>query len=298
MRKCFLILTMAILLVFPSIASAQGQIVVESVAVSLLPEYDKADMLVINYITLSSDTTFPAQFDVRIPADANVHTIAVGASSETVTDQGIQSTTRKDGDWLVVSITVTGPAIQLEYYDPGLKKDGSQRSYFYRWLSDYDVTNFDVSLQQPFEAENLKSSLSLRDGGITNDMQYYLSNVGTVPAGKTFSFDLSYQKSTDSLSVSHLEIQPVEVDEDTPGRVSLNDYLPYMIGGLGLIMIVGGFLYYRQSGRSTSSKKSRRRRVDREENESGVYCAQCGTRARAGDRFCRTCGSRIRHPEE
>ncbi len=62
-------------------------------------------------------------------------------------------------------------------------------------------------------------------------------------------------------------------------------------------MIVGGFMYYRQSGR-TVSKKSRRRRAEGEESESGVYCAQCGTRARGGDRFCRTCGSRIRQSEE
>jgi len=299
MRKCFLILVMAALFAFPILSFAQGQIAIESVTVSLLPEYDRPDMLVINYIMLSEGNEFPVQLDIRIPANADLHTVAVGASSETVTDQGIQFTTKKDVDWLVVSITVTGPAIQLEYYDPGLKKDGSQRSYLYRWLSDYDVANFVVSFQQPFDAEGFKSSLSLEDDGIHADnMQYYFSGVGSIPAGESLTFDLSYQKPTEDLSVSRLEIQPVEVDEDTPGRVSLNDYLPYMIGGLGLIMILGGFMYYRQSGRSTSSKKSRRRSADREENESGVYCAQCGTRARAGDRFCRTCGSRIRRSEE
>ena len=102
------------------------------------------------------------------------------------------------------------------------------------------------------------------------------------------------------LSVSRLEIQPVVVDENTPGRVSLNNYLPYIIGGFGVILIVGGLAYYRQSGRS-ASKKSRRRQhahAGSEESESDVYCAQCGTRARGGDRFCRTCGSRIRQQEE
>jgi hypothetical protein len=161
------------------------------------------------------------------------------------------------------------------------------------------VANFGVLFQQPFDAAEFKSSLPLQDDGVhADDMQYYFSDVGAVPAGEAFSFDLSYQKPTDALSISRLEIQPVVVDEDTPGRVSLNNYLPYMIGGLGVIMIVGGFMYFRQSGRGAVSKKSRRRRAEREDNESSVYCAQCGTRARAGDRFCRTCGSRIRQPEE
>jgi hypothetical protein len=165
-------------------------------------------------------------------------------------------------------------------------------------LSDYTVANFSVVFQQPFDAEQFTSSLSLQDDGThADELQYYFSNVGAVPAGETLAFDLNYQKPTDALSVSRLQLQPVEVDENTAGRVSLNNYLPYIIGTLGVIMIVGGFMYYRQSGLSISSKKPRRRR-DREEAESGVYCAQCGARARGGDRFCRTCGSRIRQPEE
>jgi len=301
MRKWFLALIIGAVFVFPSFAFAQGEIAIQSMDVSLWPEYDKADMLVINSIELSKDTVFPVQLDVRIPADSVLHTVAVGNSGDAVSDQGIEKTTVKDGEWLVVSIAATGPFIQIEYYDPGLKKDGDLRSYSYRWLSEYDVAEFTAVFQEPFDATQFESSLSLLDDGVHPDnMQYYFSSVGAVPAGKVFTFDLNYQKPTDALSVSRLEIQPVVVDENTPGRVSLNNYLPYIIGGLGVILIVGGFVYYRQSGRS-GSKKSRRRqrtRTESEENENGVYCAQCGTRAHGGDRFCRTCGSRIRQQEE
>jgi len=301
MRKWLLILVMGVLFAFPSFVFAQDKVAIQSINVSLWPEYDKAEMLVINSMMLSADTALPVQLDVRVSADAVLHTVAVGTSSENVSDLGIKYTTKKDGEWLVVSIDVTGPAIQLEYYDLNLKKDVDLRSYSYRWLSDYDVADFVAVFQEPFDATQFKASLPLQDDGIHSDkMQYYFSDVGAVPAGKVFTFDLSYQKPTDVLSVSRLEIQPVVVDENTPGRVSLNNYLPYIIGGFGVILIVGGLAYYRQSGRS-ASKKSRRRQYVRaggEEIESGVYCAQCGTRARGGDRFCRTCGSRIRQQEE
>jgi hypothetical protein len=304
MRKCFLILMMTALLIFPSAVFAQEKISIESVTVSLWPEYDEPSMLVIDSVMLSGVAEFPVQVDLRIPATSRVHTVAVGSSSDAVSDQDINCamqkncSTKTDGDWLVISITATGPAVRLEYYDSALTMDDAQRSYVYRWMSDYDVANLSVSLQRPFDAAQFASSLPLQDGGVTDDIQYYLSNVGAVPAGQTLSFDLSYQKSTDALSVSHLGIKPVVVDENTPGRVSLNDFLPYIIGLLGLVVIVSGFLYYRQSGVAVSTKKSRRRRADRDENEDGVYCAQCGTRARSGDRFCRVCGSRIRQPEE
>jgi hypothetical protein len=301
MRKWLLIFVMGALFVFPSFASAQNKVAIQSINVSLWPEYDKTEMLVINSIMLPADVEFPIQLDVRVSADAALHTVAVGQSSGSVTDQGIKYTTKKEGEWLVISITATGPAIRIEYYDPNLKKDGDLRSYSYRWLSDYDVAGFEVVFQEPFDAADFKSSIPLQDDGIHADnMRYYFFDVGAIPADKEFNFDVNYRKPTDALSISHLEIQPVAVDENTPGRVSLNNYLPYIIGGLGVILIVGGLLYYRQSGRS-GSKKSRRRqhtRAEGEENASDVYCAQCGTRARNGDRFCRTCGSRIRQQEE
>ena len=302
MRKWLLILIVGVLFVFPSFAFAQSGVAIQSVNVNLWSEFDRADMLVIDSIILSGDPVFPVQVDVRIAADAELHTVAVGTSSENVSDQGIEYTKKKDGEWLVISITATGSAIRIEYYDPNLKKDGDLRSYSYRWLSDYNVADFGVLLQQPFDATEFKSSLPLQDDGVHPDdnLQYYISDAGAVPAGKVFTFDVSYQKPTDTPSISRLDIQPVVVDENTPGRVSLNIFLPYIIGGLGVFLIVGGLMYYRQSGRS-GSKKSRRRqhaRAEGEEKESDVYCAQCGSRARGGDRFCRTCGSRIRQQEE
>jgi hypothetical protein len=310
MRKRLLFFVMGVLFVFPSFAFAQGKVAIQSIDVGLWPEYDKAEMLVIDHVLLSEDTAFPIQVDLLIPANAELHTVAVGESRDAVSDQGIDCksqvkkncATKKEGEWLVVSITATGPAIQLEYYDPNLKKDGDQRSYTYRWLSDYDVAGFVVIFQEPFDATEFKSSLTLEDDGVhpNDNMQYYFSDVGAVPAGEELTFTVSYQKSTDTLSVSHLEIQPVDVNENTSGRVSLDKYLPYIIGGLGVILILGGLVYYWQSGRSGSKKSRRRQRshADREETQSDVYCAQCGTRARGGDRFCRTCGSRIRQKEE
>lgn len=309
MLKWLLFFVMGVLFVFTSSAFAQDKVAIQSIDVNLWPEYDKAEMLVIDHIMLSEDTAFPTQLDLLIPANATLHTVAVGESRDVVSDQGIdcKSTVKKNcatkekGGWLVVSITATGPVIQFEYYDPNLKKDGDQRSYSYHWVSDYNVADFIAVFQVPFDSTEFKSTLPLEDDGLHSDnMQYYFSNVGAVPACEELTFDVSYQKSTDTLSVSHLEIQPVDVNENTSGRVSLDNYLPYIIGGVGVILIVGGLVYYWQSGRSGSKKPRRRQRsqADREETAVDAYCAQCGTRARGGDRFCRTCGARIRQKEE
>jgi len=303
MRKWLLILAMGMgmIFIFPSFAFAKNEVRIASLEVGLWPEYDRPEILVINNISLSPDTSFPATVELRIPATVKApHVVAVGASAELVTDQGVEFTTSRAGKWLVVSIEASGPAIQFEYYDPGLKKDGDLRSYVYEWSSGYDVDAFVIAVQKPFDARNLKTSPVLADDGVyPNQLRYYRSELSPIPANTPFLLQMSYEKPTDTLSVSRLQVEPVEVNEDTPGRISLNNYLPYVIGGLGMILVMGGVIYYWQSGGAQAGRESRRKRpaAEDEEHPTGIYCAQCGARAKAGDRFCRVCGARLRHQE-
>jgi uncharacterized OB-fold protein len=64
-------------------------------------------------------------------------------------------------------------------------------------------------------------------------------------------------------------------------------------------LIVGGVVWYLQSGKGKEEERSRRRHrlapVKEPESTGGyVYCHQCGKRAGPGDRFCRACGAKLR----
>jgi hypothetical protein len=85
------------------------------------------------------------------------------------------------------------------------------------------------------------------------------------------------------------------VDENTPGRVSITN-LPWIIGGFGLALIVIALFSYWRSTQSTEEKTPRRRRRQNAQDagEQQAYCHECGARAHPGDRFCRTCGSRLK----
>lgn len=306
MRRWFLMLILGLIFLFPQATFAQNNILLSNVNVQFWPEYDKPDMLVISYITLAPETSFPATINLRIPANVESPlVVAVGPTLDDVTDQGTKFTTQTDGDWKTVSIQATGPAIQFEYYDPNLNKNGKFRSYSYEWANDYEVQNFAVTVQKPFDAINLDTSIELQDEGMYSDqLQYFSSDVMTFNAGEIFLLDISYEKPTDEFSVSQLNLkpalEPINVGEDTPGRISLNNYIPYLLGGAALIMIIGGIYYYWRTGTS-DPKKSRRRKNARIENEvdnEESYCPQCGARAKSGDRFCRVCGGRLRHTEE
>ena len=119
--------------------------------------------------------------------------------------------------------------------------------------------------------------------------------------GESNEFKLSYERESESLTKppNSANIQPSEpIGPNTEGRVSI-DNLPWIIGGIGLALIGLALFFYWRSTQVSEQKSRRRRRSSRssQEAEAGsepAYCQECGARAYASDRFCRTCGSKLR----
>lgn len=301
MRRIFTLLLLLGLLLTSQPAHAQAGASLSSVLVKIWPEYDKPSVLVIYQMVLSPQTPLPATMIFRIPAAAvKPHTVAVGNTIETVSDQNVNYSMENNGDWINLTIEVTGPALQLEYYDPALTVEGTQRAFTYTWPGEYAVANFSVEVQQPFDASDMRFTPNLTDvTPIPDGLTYHSGSFGALAQGEVFTLECAYQKASNDLSVSFMNVQPsAPVDENTAGRVSLDTYLPWLVGAFGILMIAGGLYYYlRGSARPRAS--ARRRHASREETGEGqTYCPQCGTRARSGDRFCRTCGTRLRTEAE
>jgi hypothetical protein len=288
------------LLVFPNSVFAQTDTTLLNVNVQLWPEYDQPSMLVITDFGLPASVTLPVDLTFRIPKGANLIAVASYNADGVLANAAFEGP-KDDGDWQSFTVTVESPAARFEYYQP-LTYNGDTRTFSYLWNSSYAVDAFDISVMEPVDVLSLTSSPKLDSIEQKDGLTYHRSDPVKLAVGKEFSLKLEYKKSTDTLVASPEGVQPVApVDENTPGRVSLNNSLPYLIGGLGVILIVGGLVYYLKSGNSRSTKKPRARRQSKsgsEEGGSGIYCAQCGTRAHGGDRFCRTCGARLRQQEE
>ena len=286
----------------PPVARAQNPVKFNSLEIDLWPEYDRPTLLVIFRAILDPGVSLPARLTIRIPSAAGKPTaVAAGAALDSVADVDYQE--KANGDWSEISFLATGPAVQLEYYDPGLVKEGALRRYKYTWPGDYPVDSLAIQVQQPVDATTMTISPALDKGQTSQDgLVYYNKKVGSLSAGEPFSLDLSYQKTTDTLSVKNLPVEPITPINGTSNfRSSLMAVLPWLLGLLGVVLLVGGGLWYWQSGRTGSSERSevrrRRKRVGAPESvpaEGYIYCHNCGKRAGPGDRFCRTCGTRLR----
>jgi len=296
MRKWLSLLMLGVLFAFPALASAQSAISLSKLQVQLWPEYDQPSMLVIFDFTVSKNTSLPAQISFRLPKEANVTAVAFDQGGNLVNGKFDPPT--RGGDWQVLKITVDAvTAYHFEYYQP-IIINGNTREFTYRLPIEYAIESFNVKVQEPVDVTSISSDPTLEKTQ-DNGVNLYISKPVSLAAGGEFSLKLQYQKTTNALTVPSTPVQTAPIDESASGRISLTGYLPYILGGLGIVLIVGGLLYYFLSGRERGQKRRRRTRANSEPESvsSVVHCHQCGSRAHPNDRFCRICGSRLRLEE-
>lgn len=306
MRKWFIVFALLTILLMPVHAQAQSTVGFSSVDVSVWPEYDTPTVLVIHKIALAPQTTLPVEIVLRLPATVQkTNAVAIGKTPETVSDQGVEYKFAAGTDFATLTIKVTDPYIQMEYYDPGLAKNGTQRQYVYAWLGDFPVDSFRLELREPLKSSNLSADPALTKIGSDSDgFQLNEWKQAGLKVGQKLSFTINYQRDTDSPSTSFLQVQPsIPLEQNVSGQTSLISYLPWALGGLGLaLLFIAGWIYWVSGRTGQTSVKQRKRHVsaehgDTDDPEGQIYCAQCGKRAQAGDRFCRACGARIKRGE-
>jgi len=293
----------------PLQSSQEQEILLDSVSVDIWPEYDQPAVLVIYHVTLSSQVSLPVTMSLRIPAAAGKpHAVAWQSPDKALFDLKYDS--KAAGEWTEIQFNTPAPDVQIEYYDPTQKKTGTRRAFTFRWSGVYTVQNLSLQIQQPANATNFTFRPDVGKGQAGDfGLTYYTLLEGKVNAGTTFDLAMSYNKPDDTLTnpQQFQAAQPNQpVDSGTSGRVALDQFLPWGVGGLGLMLIAAGLFWYWRTGHMPSSTKfvSARPRHARSRSAqasapavsvgNGTFCHQCGKKASAGDVFCRACGTKLR----
>ncbi len=295
MRKWLAVAFLLGVLAVPSSAGAQGGIKLASLEVQLWPEYDQPSMLLIYDFKLTEGASLPADVSIHLPKDANLIAVASQNADGALVNAEYDGPTTS-GDWQIVIVKVqTQTTYHLELYEP-LSKSGSVRQFTYLWPGDHAVDDLGISLRVPVDTTNVTTDPMLQASQAADGTSYLQKDFGSLAAGQQVTLSINYTKTSDKLSVAQQNVQPsAPLDASTPGRVMLSNYLPYILGGLGLILIAGGVVYFWRSGKGSASEAHRRHPAKNEKGgQSDVYCHQCGTRAQVGDRFCRVCGTKLR----
>jgi zinc-ribbon domain len=281
--------------VLPSSTHAQGAINFSTLQVELRPEYDQPSMLVIYDFKLGNSVSLPVNVNFRIPKDGNLVAVAL-LSNEQLMTADFNGPTIDDG-WQIIKVRVqTAATYHVEYYEP-ISKTGKARQFHYAWMSDYPIDDFSLSIWPPTGITQLMTDPPLNSVASSDGTTSWRRDFGALSASQQVTLRISYNKASDTLTKPGPQsgVQPSQpLGPSTAGRVMLSNYIPYVIIGFGLLLILGGVVYFWQTGRGKNKSRKKRRSRDDSESNSEVYCHQCGTRAQKGDRFCRVCGTKLR----
>jgi hypothetical protein len=282
----------------------------ETVSVDIWPEYDRPAVLVIVHVKISAQVSLPATMSIRIPASAG-KPYAVAWQSPDKALYELNYDPRPAGDWMEIEVKAPSSDIQIEYYDPSLKKTGTRRDFTFHWSEKYPVQNLSLQIQQPANAANMTFRPEVGSGR-TGDfgLTYYSLLVGKVNAGTAFDLAMTYDKPDDTLTnpQQFQQAQPNQpVDSGSVGRVTFDQFLPWGIGGLGLLLIAAGSFWFWRTGRASNARDSAsrpRHSPNPAKMEPPVstatasgeasFCHQCGKKAAPGDAFCRACGTKLK----
>ena len=140
---------------------ARQQVKINALAVDIWPEYDRPDTLYIYRILLSPDVSIPVNMTFRIPVAAGDPSAVAVAKPNANGEKGLFSIPFKrkvSGEWSPVTLAATTPEIQLDYDDPGLRREGIRRRLEYQWPSDYAVDSLTIQVKQPLGARQMHIS--------------------------------------------------------------------------------------------------------------------------------------------
>ena len=284
-------------MVWPSQVRAQQTTAdLQRLEIALWPEYDRAAVLVIYRFQLEADTPLPATVELPIPSSVGEPNAVAWQDAEQALFDAAH-TIEATGEWATVRIEMeqsrTG---QLEYY-ADLQVVDDLRSFRFDWPGGVRIAALAYEVQQPVTATDLTIGPEPdRQGSGPFGLTYHFAELGPLRAADTWAIELSYRKADGILSVEAL--QPL--GEPAPATSAASDssvLLPWVLGGLGVVVAAGGVAYYLRS--RPTPPAPRRRRGDSPEpslEASATFCHQCGTKARVNDQFCRNCGTRLRTP--
>ena len=298
MRTRLLVALLAGILAFPFSARAQSPIKLSSLQVQLWPEYDQPSMLVIYDFRLPDGTKLPISVSLNFPKEAHLVAVASQSADGSLLNTDYIGPTVSE-QWQTVTIQIqTTTTYHLEYYQP-LSRSGNERKFSFVWPGDYAIDDMSVSIRIPPDTTSIVTDPAMKSTKAADGSESLIKDFKARPAGQEFPLQLTYTKTSETLSVPGESVQPSKpLGSNTPGRVLLSNYLPYILGALGIVFIGAAAIYFLQPGRRHAAAR-RRSHGGRAEGKAKAesYCHQCGARAQPSDRFCRVCGTKLRLEE-
>ena len=297
----FIIRLIIMLMVLPSATVSFAQeknISISKLAISLWPEYDKIQVLVMYKGSVSGDVQLPAEIQFNIlPGTKNPDVASVTLTGAHIHDP---FEIKVDDKGTYVSFVLKERDFHIEYYFNPFTPGVNDKAFSYSYKSYYQVSNFSYEVQQPVGAFDFKTSpISFQEFTDEKGITHSQVSAGSLAAGETKIVSVSYYKSGSETSLQKIE---------KSGK-STNIYTIISTGVLILLIAVMIYSYYGNSAKKRSKvqragakrKTHTARAKANEPSEKLIYrsdnvpnfCSNCGEKVDYNAIFCGSCGKHI-----
>lgn len=286
--------------------------------ISLWPEFDRPELLVIVQGRLADDVPLPARLTLTIPREAGEpHAVAWMAQDGALLQAAYDL--EQVGDGIAVTFTaLEGRSFQLEYYLDALQVKGQQRQFTFDYRLDVATDELTLELQQPAGATNVVSDPSATETTVGfAGLTYHRLTLQDWAAGQTVEWQIRYDKAGLHLSAETLPTKEAEATEADSSLAFNAAFGAVAIVGVALAAALVGLWIVgsrrqaeaqrvrEQSRRARASKP--RKRQDRkgapprpkspspsaaaQDRPAGGFCHQCGAPLKEDALFCHRCGA-------
>jgi hypothetical protein len=175
----------------PPIYSDQKILSIDQMDISLWPEYDRAEMLVISRIQLAPGTEVPTLVTIPIPVSAGEpHAVAWLDEDGQLINANYERVVQ--GDWAMIKIEAESSILQMEYY-ASLMREAPWNGYEFIWPGGLKLDSFSYIIKWP-EGSSEMAVLPASDSQGVDPNGQILSGAELGPqlADSTFSIRLCY----------------------------------------------------------------------------------------------------------
>jgi hypothetical protein len=263
---------------------------IDSLAVELWPDYDRAAVLVLLTGTLPADTKLPATVIIPIPKAARLNAVARIDSTDGKMKDDLSSSVVPGR----ISFITPDLRFRVEYYLP-YAVNNNQRTFTFGWSAAISVNKFRLRVQRPLSASQLTtkpSSISVIRG--EDGFTYYDFPEQVVPAGQPFSVRVDYAMPTAQLSVERLNLPNTRAQESGSPSTKTGSGVNWLI----LLVILGGIIIimvfvWKIATRSAESNRAKTQNASAKKESFPKFCSNCDNPAKNNDRYCSKCGASL-----
>ncbi len=277
-------------------AQAQTPIPLTSLTISLWPEFDQPDLLV---IIDGEMATAGQQVQVPTPPGALINAVAELDAANDLLNAPYDLRADAAGNQ-IITLTPTGSHFRVEYYT-ALPSSGAARTLDFVLPAGYfTAVSGAIEVLLPPGAANIRSEPALAPAGAAQSgvsilQRTFTTLEGTASLAQSLRYDNASGALTAPPTPAAAAAPPAATAAPAPGRDNT-----LLIGGLAfaalLLALAGGYGLWRlrhpPAPALTTSQRRRQPPPPAPSGESGQdhFCRQCGAPFGEGDRFCRKCG--------